>query len=389
MRILMYQGAAQYNALNRFSEGLGEGLQKLGHTIEILSPQELQKNHSLLNEALRRQPNLVIGFNGMGADFKATDGRSIYEASGSQYLGLLLDHPAFHQGRLMKAAPHAMAGVVDLSHLEYLKEIWPGHCAFFAPHGGIQCPEHAATERPIDILFLGTGLDPAREKKEWEKFPRTYRHMLQEAYDAFLEKPQAWDKLLLAAASKHRLQLPTHLLGTMIVQLEMIMRAEYRMRVLQAFDKGGLKVTIMGNGWEHAKFRHHELHPSVEFFEGLELMCQAKFALNASPQFFQGSHERVFAAMLNGAIPITTASTYFNEHFIDEEHYLSFELKTLKQAIESLKEIMVSKTRLKEMRQAAKVIALRDHTWEKRAVELMDKVETLALQQIIYYKQNL
>ena len=387
MRILLYKGGAQYNAMNRFAEKLGDGFTGMGHETEFVDLLAADKNRQLLIDALARKPNLVVGFNGLGAELKTADKRSVYEISGSEYLAILLDHPAFHTRRTAFSPGGAIAGVCDLSHIDYLKETWPGHPVFFAPHGGIQSEEYKNTDRPIEILFCGTGLNPEKEREQWKEFPVSYRSMLMEAYEEFLKKPRAWDSLLIHGAEKRHISLPRHLLAAMIVQLEMVMRAEYRTMVLKKFDEAGLKVIIMGNGWEHARFKHHELHPSVESNDALKLMCKSKISLNISPQFFTGTHERVFHSMLNGAVAVTTESRYYVEHLKEGEHYLGYALESLPGTIDKIKGLLDSRKKLDDISHAARAIAERDHTWKSRAKEYLDKFETVAICQLLYKKQ--
>jgi hypothetical protein len=349
--------------MNRFAEKLGEGFASLGHEIEFVDLLAADKNKQLLIDALARQPNMVVGFNGMGAELKTVDKKSVYEISGSEYLAILLDHPAFHTRRTAFAPAGAIAGVCDLSHMDYLQEVWPQHPIFFAPHGGIQDEDYKNTDRPIDILFCGTGLDPNNERRQWQSFPASYHSMLTEAYEGFMESPQAWDSLLLNAAQKRHLYLPRHLMAAMIVQLEMVMRAEYRSLVLKKFDEAGLKVTIMGNGWEHAKFKHHELHKSIEYYDMLKLLCKSKTSLNISPQFFTGTHERVFHSMLNGCVAVTSESRYYIEHLKEGTQYLGYELSTLSKTIETIKELFSSRKKLVDLQNAGRIIAEKDHTW--------------------------
>lgn len=387
MRIVIYKGGAQYNALNRFCEHLGEGFVHWGHEVEFIDLTEFDKNRQPLIDALARKPNLVVGFNAMGSELRNAEKKSVYELSGSQYLGLLLDHPAFHTGRTARAPAEAIMGVVDPTHIDYLKEACPGRPAFFAPHGGIQGEHHKNSDRPIDILFCGTGLNSENERKQWKDFPVSYQSMLVEAFEEFMKEPQSLDALLLLGAQKRHLYLPRHLLAAMVVQLEIVIRADYRMEILKQLDEAGLKVTIMGNGWEHARFKHHELHPSVEHYEALKLMSQSKISLNASPQFFTGTHERVFNAMLNGAVAVTSGSRYYVEHFKDGEHYLGYDLAEFPRAIERVQQLLASAQKLKEISHEAKVIAARDHTWTARAQEYLDKFKTIAVCQYLYKKQ--
>ncbi len=385
MRVLIYQGGAQYNAMNRFSENLCEGFQELGHEAEILNllDSSKQKNKPL-QSALKRKPHLVIGFNALGAGLHAEENRKIPEFADCAYMALLLDHPAFHLKRVEVMPEDASVGVVDPTHIGYLGQINPRRASFFAPHGGIQSPDFENVDRPIDVLFLGTGMDAARERATWNLLPKMYKLLLEEAFDRFLAKPEAWETLLQDAARARQLYIPPRLLAGMILQLEIVMRAEYRRQILQKLDEAGIAVTIMGNGWEHAKFKHHQLNPSVEFYDALKLMCRAKTVLNASPQFFNGTHERVFAAMLNGAVAVTSASSYYRRHFKEGEHYLSFSLENFDETTEALRSILRTPSARADIRAEALKIALRDHTWKNRAAEIEDRFETLGVLQHVY-----
>lgn len=388
MRIIVYKGGAQYNAMNRFSEQLAEGFISWGHEVDVIDLLKLKEDHGVaLKAALQKKPNLAIGFNGQGSELHTPDNKSIYEMDACHYLGLLLDHPAFHAGRVVRSATPAIFGVVDLTHIDYLKDVVPQHPVFFAPHGGIQSPDFKNNERPIDILFCGTGMDAEKERQDWLLYPTSYQSILEEAYAEFLKQPQAWENLIIQGATKRHLYIPANIMAAMIVQLEIVMRADYRLKILKALDKAGVKVTIMGNGWEYAKFKHHELHPSVEFYDALKLICKSKIALNASPQYFTGTHERVFASMLNGAVAVTSNSQYYRKHFKETEHYIGYDLKTLPETIDTMRELLETPKELNEIRQSALKIAMRDHTWKSRAHEFLDKFQTLALCQHLYKKQ--
>jgi hypothetical protein len=387
MRIIVYQGGAQYNAFNRFAENLHKGFLALGHESEIINLVEsAKKHHAPLMSALARKPNAIIAFNGIGAELMAGK-TSIYEKFGVCYLELLLDHPAFHTSRIRHSPRNAILGVVEQTHIDYLKKTAHTLPSFFSPHGGIQHPNYESTDRPIDVLFLGTGLNPQKEQDEWKVFPIAYQDILHAAYEEFLKKPQAWDILIDQAARAYDIYMPTHLMAAMIVQLEIVMRADYRLKVLKALDDAGIKVTIMGNGWEYAKFKNHELYPSAEYYDAMALMCKSRVSMNASPQFFTGTHERVFMAMLNGSLAFTSRSTYYDAHFTDGQHYLGYDLPSLHEGIDKLKAILGSPAKLAEIRQQALTVAIREHTWESRAERILDNFSSLAMCCYLHQKQ--
>ena len=70
-----------------------------------------------------------------------------------------------------------------------------------------------------------------------------------------------------------------------------------------------------------------------------ELVSKAKIVVNASPNFNQGSHERVFTAMLNNAVVFSDKSSYYDEFYEDGKNILYYSMKTLDQDIEKLKSL--------------------------------------------------
>ena len=114
------------------------------------------------------------------------------------------------------------------------------------------------------------------------------------------------------------------------------------------------------------------MNPAVEYEESLRLLTQAKIALNVSPQFFSGSHERVFDAALNGAACLTTRSSYLAENFAPDQEMAYYDVVETNSVVEQVRSLLEDDSGRRDMAQAAKITAERKHTWAVRAEAVLD-----------------
>jgi len=113
---------------------------------------------------------------------------------------------------------------------------------------------------------------------------------------------------------------------------------------------------------------------TLDIKDNLELIKKAKVLVNVTPNFTEGSHERVFTGMLNNTVVFSDKSRYYNEFFEDEKNILYYSFNSLDNDIKKLKEILKDDKKLFSMSQNAYEITEKYHTWENRVNTILDMI---------------
>ncbi len=94
-------------------------------------------------------------------------------------------------------------------------------------------------------------------------------------------------------------------------------------------------------------------------------MQESQLVLNSSPRFKQGTHERIFYALLCGAAVYTGENTYIREHLpeVYTYHYGSWEPPSF--------------DRWRERVEAGQQKVLAEHTWDKRAEQILNAIQQI------------
>ncbi len=101
------------------------------------------------------------------------------------------------------------------------------------------------------------------------------------------------------------------------------------------------------------------------------MMGDSKIVLNTLPWFRDGSHERVFNAMLSGAVAVSETTQYLEEA-LPSDAWVSFDLspESLEGLAQRILALLADESRLQGIASAGYEAALSAHTWENRAQEL-------------------
>ena len=142
-------------------------------------------------------------------------------------------------------------------------------------------------------------------------------------------------------------------------------------RVLRILAESGLPLQIYGQDWERVSWtRPANLAFSgkaVNSIDCVRAMARSKIALNVMPWFKDGAHDRIFTAMLQGAVPLTDDSRYLRENFKDRDTLIFYRLDELEKLPIVVKELLKEPGQLYEIAVRAKALAGQSHTWRQRA----------------------
>lgn len=154
----------------------------------------------------------------------------------------------------------------------------------------------------------------------------------------------------------------------------------YRRHVcLQVLAESGVRIDIYGSNWENLKIKttnNLRFHPPTNFWDLLRLMQQSKIVLNIDPNFSNGGHERVFSAMLNGAVALTNINGFYAEEFSDGKEVVLYSWNKLGDLPEKITRILGNSEKFESIRLAGQQTAEKYHTWSERAKRILEIVET-------------
>lgn len=295
-------------------------------------------------------------------------------------INIIVDHPYhyhdFIKEQLKKRADRYVQICIDRLHMAYMQRYFPQvKLGPFLPTAGTEVLCKPWSERGRDILFTGTYVCPSHFDVFINRNGEEYSQFYHSIIDEVLADPQ----LLLEDVARRRLmeEIPEvteeeikETLGH-IQFLDYYIRFSLRGNVVAALADAGLKVHIIGAGWENLPCSHPEnliLSPYASSQECLLALADAKLALNVLPCFHAGAHDRIFNTMLAGAVCVTDSNAYLDQILIDEENVILYDRERPEKLADRLIALMQPQMdeKLQKIAERGRKLALAGHTWEAR-----------------------
>ena len=160
---------------------------------------------------------------------------------------------------------------------------------------------------------------------------------------------------------------------SIVTKIEIFVRAYKRTKILSLLDRNGFRIKLHGNGWQEGTFKNIQPSAPLPFKEVLNLMRQTKLVLNISC-LSDGSHERVYSSMLNGAISLTEQNPYLAENFTDMEDIIFYKWLELGEFPDKINCVLSDNQKLVETASRGKEKAEREDSWHSRAETLLKSV---------------
>jgi len=382
-RIVLLKGRSQYDVLRIFVDYLGEAFNQLGDEIfivDLTNPNRMKA----LQDAFSFPCDFVFAFNCIGIDLKLDD-EYLFNLADTTYIGCLVDHPIYHLQRINTNLNNLILTCVDYSHIEFLCTYFPLKRSAFLPHGGSVKGEDIKEQRirDIDVLFGGSFKDPDLIRKEWLILPKTKISIMDEAAEYLLANPDKTleGELQFVLQSRNFYGEYGILMNNpaFLQLVDSYVRNYRRYKCVEELIKSGIPIDFYGVlGWDRNPFemyKNFRVHNSVDFNEMLSLMGNSKFVLNVLPNFKNGSHERIFTSMLQGAISVTDKNQYLENQFNDEEDIIFYTWDKIELLPEKIKDILEDEDNRNYIALNGMKKANEKHTWLQRAKEIKELVE--------------
>lgn len=370
----------ELDTINLFSEQMRVGFEKLGYEIYLFDTSDMVKGLGLLYEYQKSHDVLaMIGFNSRFFGAKTPSGVNLWETLGIPSINILLDHPFWYGDLLQNTPQNGIVLCIDRNHMNFVNRFYP-HIAMngFLPHGGTILGERCLIEeRQLDVVYAGSlyAFDAERAKGQLGKWTFDAQKICDDAIEYLIANPQETiEEVLEKQLLQHSVELSDAELVRFIssaVYIERVVSSHYREKMVSSVALAGVPLTIYGQGWDKCEWiRKANVHYEglIPAKEALQKVSECKVLLNSMPWFKDGSHERMFNGMLNGAVVATDESGYFKES-IPDNLYLSLDLRDDLMG-EKVADLFSQKNCMQNMADAAFEFAKDAHTWEARAREL-------------------
>ena len=149
-----------------------------------------------------------------------------------------------------------------------------------------------------------------------------------------------------------------------------------RQQMVKCLAESGIKVDIYGGGWDQVSFAGSLVqHGSVSYSEMLDVISKTKVLVQDEALFNDGAHDRVFTAMLNGAVVVSEYSTYLEELFENQKDIFMFDWQNTKEQLGIIPQLLNDEQYRLSIAMSAYGKVAGKHTWKNRADRIIETVE--------------
>lgn len=375
-RLVLFRG--NLDTLNLFSDQLKQGFGELGYEIFEYDFSRSSESLNQLFDYIEEGPvTAAISFNNAFFGVTLESDESMWEKLGIPCVNILVDHPYwYHDKILMCAPPNEMIICIDRNHMDYVNRFYPNiSCNGFLPLGGIS---FSSTHKPISerktaVLYAGS-LSTTQISKVfsiWD-FPakQIIEHLITHTEDTI-------ESVIEYELQQAGVVLTNDELRKFIFSctpLDHLVSSYYREKVVSSVAKAGIPLELYGNGWDDfdwVKLPNVHYGGTVSPSEIVSMMEDTKIVLNSMPWFRDGSHDRIFNAMMCGAVAVSETTRYLEET-LPSGTWVSFDLspESLSALPQRILNLLSDEAEMQRIASAGHDLAVAEHTWKSRALEL-------------------
>lgn len=393
MRVLYVIGKSQYDSTAMFMEQMAERMEACGWKVAVLDGRKENGYAEQRKIVLQDEYDVVLTINGMLLEEDSVLGNRLLQNENVLYCTYLMDHPMIHYERLKNQYPYIFVLSPDRNHVTFLDRYMKNiYAEAFLPHGGCKSSKCVPYEqRKYDITFMGSYSVPEDVLRHFNDFPSQMAELMRNTAGRMIDDMtmtlegalgQCLNSCGIAVNEEKFAQILSE-----FREVDRYVRSYFRDKVIRTLVENGIVVDVFGDGWDKFVTQRGEclrVHPPVSYKESLECVGDSKISLNVMPWFKDGSHDRIFSAMMCGAICLTDSSRYLSEQFREQEHIFFYSLKGLKYLPAKVRKILQETDQSARIAKNGQTLALQNHTWAARADEVMEY-----LQQVVPRKSGL
>lgn len=401
-RLLFFVGV--YDTLDLFTYELKREFEHLGYETMIFDVREMGESLKKLAQFVERPVEAAITFNNLGFNMELHPGKNIWEELHIPCINILMDHPFCYHTALAAAPGNAVVLCTDRNHMNYVSRFYPHiPIAGYLPHAGkeTKAVRRPVKERKTDVLYAG-GLSSSFAEKTIPDLSKysdmDVKKVCEKTYERLIETPcRTTEEVLEEVLLEQGVSYEDSKLAEVIADLHFIdlyAVSYFREKTIRILAESGIEILLYGAGWENCAWInrpnvHYKGRVAAE--EIVEQMQDAKIVLSTMTWFKDGTHDRVFNGMLQGAAVVSDTSVYMKEEFCgflstgqtDTRELVMFELPEISSLPAQMTALLENDSLLQDIADRGFQKAKEKHTWRNRAIEL--KTDILDNPEIMNY----
>ncbi len=299
--------------------------------------------------------------------------KEIFQSLRGRKIQFWFDDPAFMADNINKSPKDMFYLCQDAYYADFIKNYYdvPGAIQF-PPAGNVM--ENLSYEKRYDVVFIGN-YEPVPEgvyENEYEK--NFYEYMILHPDDTFEQGVYNYGKKM--GSEYDAEELFANIQRLKKVYLNVLHSNRHYM--VEKIVASGIKLHVFSENWEMYQGKGREnliIHPMIFGEEPFKIWAQSKIGLNIMRGHKAGMTERIANIMLCGACCLSDETVYLKEHFTDGEDIVLFKRSELDELPQKIRYLLEYDDIREQIAIAGHEKAMGEHTWRRRAEQLLDMLE--------------
>lgn len=310
---------------------------------------------------------------------------NIFESPKFQFI---FDHPLYICYYLMQPIDNMYVLSLDDDYTDYINNYFDNiKRAYTLPPAGSIHTKSNNSKYEYDLCFIGKYYDYRAKLDEINELPFEKKMLASNLFDYLKAHPNCPVEKAFEIIANNQGIFKSQMTNTeWIATLHQIRSADtaikfyYRELIIKTILDANIELHVFSNEWQQSPFADYDnlkIHPSVGYYDSLEIMSKTKISLNIMSWHKSGMTERIANAMLNNSVCLSDTSNYLENHFEDNENIVLFNLDELDKLPTKISQLLSSDESIISIVSAQKTIASNEHTWENRAIQLLHIIASI------------
>jgi len=345
-RIVFFKGQSSYDVLRIATDYKIDFYKKLGYDVDLLDL--LSADVSNIERCLKKNFEFAYSSNCIGIDLETSNGNNVFDFLDKPFIGALGDHPIHHYTRIIKSPKKTLFTCIDKENLIYFEKNFPDKkiiTNYSNAYKSCNYKERKFCYRKIDILYVGTIIDPTEIKSKWNSYNPSVKKIIETISDKIIYNGKMLniDQEVRLELLKENIRLNDANIMAIHNNIEEYVRFYKRFNLVKKLGESDLIVHCYGNRELYNKLNISGklvIHDGIDYQELLDLFGDCKMVLNITGHLFNGVTERITSAMLNGAAVITERDNFTTTNFVNNKNIILYDFNNLDELINNLHSLL-------------------------------------------------